>query len=426
MRRNRLIALLLTCALLAAALPLSASAMSAERTAARLKGTWRGNFHLTLAEGVYFNDRAVLNYVRDPQEGDRLYLSIESSNTAYIPLNKWTVDDDTLTFSYNRDPWKATVTLSFDDANTLTGTYSQYGREYPLEMKRISSVPSDLQHTPLLSYADEEDTYEDWFQALADYQNYSTGTASIPFYYELGDRTHLEPTLKALKADERLAGLETDVQKMQALMELVCETFEHNGDSGMPEQWDVNSLMAHARANEGIECRGLSIILADFCRAYGIPAKSIKCAAADAYSEYCHVVVHAYSRELGQWIMLDPTYCLILHNSNGQYLSLPMLRQALIDGDSLIPNASAGRNKFPLYMAYYREYMTKNTFHFSSATNFSYGSDNTSGNTVYTLTPLGYSYSYAYSRGETPTHDAGAFWAAPVLPEAQDEPEQAS
>ena len=72
------------------------------------------------------------------------------------------------------------------------------------------------------------------------------------------------------------------------------------------------------------------------------------------------------SSDLGQWVMIDPTYRLMLRDQNGSYLSIPQVRDALVSGQVLVANETAGHNRAPFSMEYYRAYMTKNMFRFSS------------------------------------------------------------
>ena len=146
-----------------------------------------------------------------------------------------------------------------------------------------------------------------------------------------------------------------------------------------PDVYDTTSLTKIYDGSQGepgaAGTGGLSVILAEMLRTCGIEAKAIMCIPSSEPCEECHVVVHAWSRSLNQWVMLDPTYRLILRNRDGRPMSLPMLREALANEEPLYPNSTAGRNGQPFSMEYYRAYMTKNTFRFACATDFYAGGD---------------------------------------------------
>ena len=64
---------------------------------------------------------------------------------------------------------------------------------------------------------------------------------------------------------------------MQALLEVFCDRFPHDGASGMPEQTDVISILNYADQAEGIECRGQAAMFSAILRASGIPARVVRC-----------------------------------------------------------------------------------------------------------------------------------------------------
>ncbi|WP_312640386.1 transglutaminase-like domain-containing protein [Hydrogenoanaerobacterium sp.] len=376
----------------------------------RLSGTWKGSFYVVVGEAKYINDNVTMNFVNS-KEGHKIYLTVASCDAAYLKPNEWHLEDGRLVYTFNDGPWQANVSLRFENDKTLVGVYEQYGSRHDVRFVKTSATPVDLGLQPQFSF--EGISANDSLKKLREYPGYTNAGGGIPYTYELGNRNKLKAAINTYALDELMNAQEDDVSKMTALLNWVCNNFRHNGESGMPEKQDAQSVMQYSKRMGGVECRGLSIILSEMLRAYGVPAKSIKCAPASANSEFCHVVVHAYSKELKQWIMLDPTYRLILKNDKDTYVSLPMLRESLINGTKLVPNENAGRNGRPFYLDFYRAYMTQNSFHFSSATNFSSGSEGSAGNLVNALVPAGYPATYAYYRSERPTNSSDEFWKLP-------------
>lgn len=417
------------CVLLTAACLLSAfkpADTDGEELLKSLTGTWSGTFHVVTGKNKHINDKATMNIVE--KNGDyQLYLTVESCEARYLTLKEWGTDGERLEYTFNDLPWQASVSVRPDGAKKLVGVYSQYGEQYDVTFTKRSDTPVDMGAQPQYLFEDEPDAY--WLEKMQKYPNYEDGGASIPFTYELNDKSKVQPLIKSYGLDALMVkqtdaaegeepeaeGKMTDVERMLTLMNVVCDNFKHDGASGMPEQRDAMTVVAYYKQKGGIECSGLSIILSELLRAYGVPAKTIKCTPVTDDGEFCHVVVHAYSRELKQWIMLDPTYRLVLKDAGGKYVNLQTLRESLISGKKLVPNETAGHNGRPFYMDYYRMYMTKNAFRFSSTVQIASGTDGQARPKQYMLQPAGFPIWNAQYRGEIPTASAEAFWAAPAL-----------
>ena len=253
-------------------------------------------------------------------------------------------------------------------------------------------------------------TYMERWQQLSEFSEYKDDNRKIPFTYELNQKEKYKELINKYDLDSVVKWYE-DVELMKVLLNWFCDNFKHNGSTGLPSKHDAITLTNHYKKHpDGINCRGVSIILAEILRAYGVPAKHITCMPKEAVFDDCHVVVHAYSKKLNQWIMLDPTYRLILQNSKGDYINLPMLREALINKDELIPNTNAGHNGEAFDINDYCEYMTKNTFRFMCATDYYFGAEEGVGkNRKNILVPVNYSDDISKSN----TTSDKAFWALP-------------
>ncbi len=380
----------------------------------RLNGRWAGSLPTKLSSSAYYLDPIELNIVDDAQT-PKLFITIQSYDAAYMLPNSWKVSKEGTTFTFNEGTWEATVTLSLAENDTkLAGTVAQYDKVYEFELYRMSSTPDikDQQE----QYLFEGEPPAVWAERLAKYPSFGTGSDTIPFTYELYEKEKIAALLNAADfANTAVKGYSSDVAMMQALLEVFCDRFPHDGASGMPEQTDVISILNYADQAEGIECRGQAAMFSAILRAYGIPARVVMCLPYTDPCEDCHVIVHAWSSDLGQWVMIDPTYRLMLRDQNRSYLSIPQVRDALVSGQVLVANETAGHNRAPFSMEYYRAYMTKNMFRFSSRTNACFEGDNAAGNRDRLLVPLNYQVQYPWSRPEIVTTNADAFWAAPIL-----------
>ena len=382
----------------------------------QLHGIWQGVFMVPMSETTHLEDPVEMHYISaDAEVGPKLYLTIQSFDSAYTIPKSWSVSDGEFSFSFNDQPWQADVVLKLESATLLTGTYTQYGKTYPLQMTKISDVPEEKGLSPQFVF--EGKTGEEWHDLLLKYQSFAhSGQASIPFTYGLNEWMDGFRLISAAPFSQALYELNgsSDTEKMAAILEVFCDRFLHDGASGMPESLDAISVMEYADAHGGaVECRGLATMLSQILRTYGIPAKAVMCNPYTDPSEDCHVIVHAYAYDIGQWVMLDPSYCLMLRGEDGRYLSIPEVRDAFANGDPLYPNAEAGHNGTPFSMEFYRAYMTKNMFRFTCLTDNSFGSENNPNNRMRMLVPSGYVVQYPYSRSEIVTTDADSFWAAP-------------
>ena len=390
----------------------------------KLNGRWQGNFRVVTnvvmedeyhTTREYYNDAVTMDFVYD-EENPKLFLQVETCSANYLLPREWHLEGDSLVFTFNDKPWQAVVTLRLGADQMLTGTYRQKEQNMAMTMRRVLAKPVDFTGKAQFTFEDEGDDV--WYERLRGAPSYSGQGAKINYSYELGVNSK-NSKINSMYNVTKLTQGKTDIQKMIALLNLVSDNFKHDGASGMPEQTDAISCINYAKQVGGIECRGLSSILAEMCRMAGIPAKAVMCIPSKDPCDDCHVVVHAYSQSLGQWVMLDPTYRLILRDSKGRYLDLPTLREKLISGEKIVPNDNAGRNGAPFYMEYYRAYMAKNMFRFSSLTDFGFDAAGKSGNQENMLLPLGYTIPFLNYRTERLTTCAAEFWAAPTgLPAA--------
>lgn len=409
----------------------------------RFHGVWEGSVPIFTSERSYFNEHVVLDFNTDRDEMLMLQFQSLGQDTFYPP-NEWRAEGGAITFSFYDSPWRAEFILRPQSDQTFTGTFTQYGKSANITFTRSSASPAP-EGKLQTQFQFEGKTENEWLAELRRFPSFSNRGEKIPFTYEL-NRLDKSRSMIELYGVDKIIGSGTDIDQMKALLDVISRNFVHNGSIAVPEQLDPLSVIAYHNQYGGIECRGLSVILAEMLRVCGIPAKPVMCISSVEPSE-CHVVVHAYSASLKQWVMLDPTYRLMLKNEKGQYISLPMLRDALIHGETLIPNDDAGHNGQPFYLPYYRAYMAKNTFRFACATDFYFGGERFADtdvkgeggsdaaelfgsssqdslspeqrkavldqNTQNMLVPAGYDVPYRYSRSEKLTTYADGFWAAP-------------
>lgn len=367
---------------------------------AQLTGIWQGELN-THEPGSYNFSMDI--YVKHKTK--KVLLTIEQIGLYFMPVD-WKIKKGQLIFSIDIGNRKEDFALSMSDEKSLKGTLTEFDKTNEITFTKISDKAINGKY--FIKYP--EYSYEERYQQLKEYSEYAEDNTTIPYTYELNLREKYKDLIDTYDLDKVTKGYD-DVDLMIQLLNWVCNNFKHNGNSGLPNKHNAYTITDFCKKHsDQVNCRGLSIILAEVLRLYGIPAKHITCMPKEVLFNDCHVVVHAYSEELGQWIMLDPTYRLILKNENGDYVNLPMLRKILINGQKLIPNKNAGRNGAVFDLEDYREYMTKNTLRFQCATNFGFGSeDGVDGDVANMLVPLNYNE----DKGERTTTSEEAFWVLP-------------
>ncbi|MCL2413880.1 MAG: hypothetical protein FWC94_01315 [Bacteroidales bacterium] len=332
----------------------------------------------------------------------------------FIPANHWEIENNTLVIWVGNSfmaEGKFTLHIS-SDGEILDGNLGpiEEGEITPLNFSRLSDSPEKgvftMNGNPFLSY-------EERIQLLRDFPDFATDGEIISFTYDLNRRDLYADLIERFNLDSVTAGY-SDVELMIVLLNWVCDNFLHNGGSGMPHERNAFAIIDYLDNNpSGGNCRILAILLAEVLRLYGVEAKHITVHPKEP-DGFVHVVTHAYSRRLNQWIMLDPTFRLVLKDSEGRFLDLPTLRTIFANGDEVFPNENAGRNNQEFHMESWRTFMAEHMFYFSSGTNFTFGSeDGRDGNTWNMLAPIGFENEFVTTYCFVTTHCANAFWATP-------------
>jgi hypothetical protein len=174
-----------------------------------------------------------------------------------------------------------------------------------------------------------------------------------------------------------------------------------------------------------LNCLCHAIVLTEVLLAMGFRARSISCLPIDVVPSDNHVVTMVFIPGLDKWVMLDSALCCYIIDRNGTMLSIPEIRQCLIDDISLeICVYSRFLNtKSPVssYAAFdkseYLAYLYKNFFRFMSCAVQSAGPV-PGDNIFYMLVPDGYlahnteqkNGFEAESMTTRLTNNAGFFW----------------
>lgn len=242
----------------------------------------------------------------------------------------------------------------------------------------------------------------------------------IDFAYAVPTDSLLQLTRQRFNLDS-VAGNGDELSKIKNLLHFTHDAVRHDGGSIRPSvPYNFGALydVCHEE-NRGINCRLMAIMLAEALMAEGIPARYLTCLPKynDTDSD-CHVITVAWSKDLGKWVWVDPTFDAWVTDENDVMLSPEEVRSRLIAGEPLKLSEGANWNhQTPQTIEHYLyEYMAKNLYIIGCNTinqaepESQYSSRKTPterGNHIY-LVPEGITY---YSN--MVTCDPEAFWAAP-------------
>lgn len=126
-------------------------------------------------------------------------------------------------------------------------------------------------------------------------------TATISFSYESADSPGLTRLRKTYRLDE-VAGSGSRLEQAQNLLAWVHGLVPHDGSQPLPRQRDAIALIEHAQSmGQGLNCRGLAILLSKFLLSVGIQSRIVELLPRD-FSTDSHVVTVAYLPESERWV----------------------------------------------------------------------------------------------------------------------------
>jgi hypothetical protein len=183
---------------------------------------------------------------------------------------------------------------------------------------------------------------------------------------------------------DTIAGTGGDLSKSLNILFWLCEHTDHFGsyDDHIPmNSLDLLEYSYDKGAAQGLNCLNLSYILTECLLSIGVPARTVGIMPFSPYDSDNHVVTHAYIAGLDKWIMLDPTWCSYFKDAEGNILDVFELRAFLTDDRDVFLNEEFSYNGSKLItnserVQYYKRYMTKNLFYFSTYEISSFGSEN--------------------------------------------------
>ena len=216
---------------------------------------------------------------------------------------------------------------------------------------------------------------------------------------------------------DSVAGDGDEISKILNILHFVHKAIRHDGGNFALCEFDaIDIYNYHKSTGKGVNCRHLAIALNEMYLSMGIPSRYVTCMPYDEKDQDCHVINSVWSSQYQKWIWIDPTFEAYVKDENGNFLSIPEVRERLIDGRPLFLNEDANWNyENKQTKEYYLEgYMAKNLYWFDCVTNYCFNPESRYRyveNKHVVLTPSTYENSSDWA---VIIHDADYFWQAPI------------
>lgn len=166
---------------------------------------------------------------------------------------------------------------------------------------------------------------------------------------------------------DSIAGHGDDISRIKNLLYWVHNNITHDGRNGFaPGACNLRNTYDSARRDTcGYNCRALAICLAEALLAEGIPARYVTCLPKAWDTDIdCHVICVAWSKSLGKWVWVDPTFAAYITDDKGVMLHPGEVRYRMQHDLPVILNKDANwNNRFPESQENYIDYyMAKNLY----------------------------------------------------------------
>lgn len=190
--------------------------------------------------------------------------------------------------------------------------------------------------------------------------------AGPQFIYMHRNDSILKATREYFNLDS-IAGNGNDISRISNLMFWLHDLVRHDGSSSWPDcHYNAPALYeVCVKENRGLNCRFLAMMLTECLLAEGIPARYLTCQSKEyATDSDCHVICIAWSKSLGKWVWVDPSFAAFVYDQNGTMLHPGQVREYLQKGLPLKINEEANwnhKNSVDIE-EYLYSYMAKNLY----------------------------------------------------------------
>jgi hypothetical protein len=240
----------------------------------------------------------------------------------------------------------------------------------------LESIRDRPQFAVLLAKVQERGDYA---MILRKHAAYDTSEVANPprFRYQAAGDSNLQRLRQKYDLDS-IAGDGDEISRIVNLMRWVHGQVRHDGGSTNPAPRNSLHLLQVCREEDrGINCRMMATILNEAYLAMGYPSRHVTCSPADTTDPDCHVVTLVYSRALGKWVAMDPTFAGYFSDPQGTLLGIAEVRARLAAGQQVQVAQGLDWNGSAYDPAQYLNYITKNFYCFTCplASEFGYESE---------------------------------------------------
>lgn len=190
-----------------------------------------------------------------------------------------------------------------------------------------------------------------------------------------------------------VAGQGPDSQKIIRMVEWMTQHCFHNGEFDNHIEPCAEKLLEfsfdHGKEN-GINCLSLSIALTECLLGLGICARAMSIMPMSPYDRDNHVVCEAYARDLGKWIMVDPTYGGYITDEQGDILNLMEMRKCLSNRQTLCYSENYNYNGDKVDPEWLTIYYAKDLFYLQCDKIQGYHTSKMENNPRLTFAPIGF------------------------------------
>ena len=190
----------------------------------------------------------------------------------------------------------------------------------------------------------------------------------VKYSYVTANNRQFEKLRKDFKID--FGECSNDIECVHKILSHLTLRIHHDGRVILPKNHDALELIHYAKMkNEKymrLNCRGLAIVFTELCLAYGFYARSITCVQQEQQFLDCHVMSIVYIDSLNKWILVDPSYNLLIKDINGVPLNIEELREKIIVGEKFFPSHDALYYGKPLDFELYIKKLVKKMIRFFS------------------------------------------------------------
>ena len=200
----------------------------------------------------------------------------------------------------------------------------------------------------------------------ADQYNYDDDRLISKFTYIPISDSVLVEIRKAFNLDS-IIGTGNEVSQIINLLHWVHNTYPHDGTKDVPQYKSTLELMIMRKKEHGtLDCGSLANVLNKCYLALGFKSRRVVCLPKDSADFDCHSINVVYSKTYNKWLWMDPTNDAYVMNENGELLSIPEVRERLINGLPLIinPDANWNHKMSVIREEYLYNYMAKNLYAF--------------------------------------------------------------